>query len=214
MHSFEMCLVGYKCPPGEHVQYNSKITNNILFGEVRKKSQKPDELYEIIEMLMPGSKKIEIFARNHNIRPGWFSLGNQLGDLYDKWFNQVDCNECNEPIKLGMKRFKAKRKANYDVCSKCISEKGLNPEDFFEMKNDVDEEVLHQYHSCNKCNVEPIWGTRFTCKECENFDLCEACYDANLQAEETERFHDLYHEFDFYEIPVLADGLPAHPDKK
>ena len=35
---------------------------------------------------MPGSKKIEIFARNHNLRPGWFSIGNQLGELYNKWY--------------------------------------------------------------------------------------------------------------------------------
>ena len=43
------------------------------------------ELYEIIELIMPGAKKIEIFARNHNLRPGWLSLGNQLGELYEKW---------------------------------------------------------------------------------------------------------------------------------
>ena len=212
MHSFEMCLVGYKCPPGEYVEYNSKISNNIIFGEVRKKSQKPDELYEIIELLMPGSKKIEIFARNHNLRPGWFSLGNQLGDLYDKWFNIVQCNECHEGIKLGVKRYKAKRQANYDVCEKCLDEKKLDIDDFFEFKNEVDEDVLHQYHSCNKCHSEPVWGTRFTCKDCENYDLCEGCFDANLLPES--RFHDIEHEFKIFEIPVLADGLPAHPDKK
>jgi hypothetical protein len=27
--------------------------------------------------MMPGAKKIELFACNHNIRPGWFSIGNQ-----------------------------------------------------------------------------------------------------------------------------------------
>ena len=79
MHSFEMCLVGYKCPAGEHVEYVSKVSNNLIFSEVRKKSQKPEELYEIIELLMPGAKKIELFARNNNLRPGWLSLGNQLG---------------------------------------------------------------------------------------------------------------------------------------
>jgi hypothetical protein len=38
MHSFEICLVGYKCPPGEHVEYFSKISNNLIFAEVKKKS--------------------------------------------------------------------------------------------------------------------------------------------------------------------------------
>jgi N6-adenosine-specific RNA methylase IME4 len=76
MHSFEICLVGYKCQAGERVEYISKISNNLIFADIRSKSQKPDEMYEIIELLMPGAKKIEIFARNHNLRPGWFSVGN------------------------------------------------------------------------------------------------------------------------------------------
>lgn len=46
MHSFEICLIGYilsiifryKCPPGEHVEYHSKISNNIIFSSVRNKS--------------------------------------------------------------------------------------------------------------------------------------------------------------------------------
>ena len=76
MHSFEICLVGYKCQQGERVEYISKISNNLIFADIRTKSQKPDEMYEIIELLMPGAKKIEIFARNNNLRPGWFSVGN------------------------------------------------------------------------------------------------------------------------------------------
>ena len=45
MHSFEICLIGYKCPPGEHVEYFSKISNNLIFAEVKKKSQKPGYFY-------------------------------------------------------------------------------------------------------------------------------------------------------------------------
>lgn len=33
-------------------------------------------MYEIIELMMPGAKKVEIFARNNNLRHGWFSIGN------------------------------------------------------------------------------------------------------------------------------------------
>ena len=41
------------------------------------------------------------------------------------------------------------------------------------MENNVDEEVFHYYHKCNKCNIEPIWGVRFGCATCGNYDLCE-----------------------------------------
>lgn len=214
MHSFEMCLVGYKCPPGEHVEYNSKISNNVIFAEVRQKSRKPDEMYEIIELMLPGSKKIELFARNHNLRNGWFSLGNQLGENYEKWFNVVDCNRCEKAISIGIKRYKARYQQNYDLCEGCFIELNLDKKDFFEMDNLVDEDVLHFYHSCNHCNSEPIWGTRFTCLDCENYDLCEACFDLNLQTVNEKQFHDIQHNFVAVEIPILASGMPAHLDKK
>lgn len=76
MHSYEMCLIGYKSHPDLSVKTSIPISNNLLFAEVRKKSQKPDELYHMIEMMFPNNKKVEIFARNNNLRFGWFSLGN------------------------------------------------------------------------------------------------------------------------------------------
>ena len=76
MHSFEICLVGYKNIPGNAVEFRARVSNNLIFSEVKEKSQKPEELYKIIELMMPGSKKIELFARNHNLRHGWFALGN------------------------------------------------------------------------------------------------------------------------------------------
>jgi mRNA (2'-O-methyladenosine-N6-)-methyltransferase len=47
-------------------------------------------------MMVPGAKKIELFARNNNLRPGWVSLGNQLGENYIKggWKNVVNCDKC------------------------------------------------------------------------------------------------------------------------
>ena len=49
-------------------------------SEVRETSRKPDELYLMIDRLL-GSKrnsarKLEIFARENNLREGWLSLGN------------------------------------------------------------------------------------------------------------------------------------------
>lgn len=32
----------------------------------------------IIERLSPGTRKIELFGRPHNIQPNWMTLGNQL----------------------------------------------------------------------------------------------------------------------------------------
>jgi mRNA (2'-O-methyladenosine-N6-)-methyltransferase len=56
----------------------------LIIAEVRKKSQKPDQIYTVIDLLMPTANKIELFARNNNLRPGWLSLGNQLGENYSQ----------------------------------------------------------------------------------------------------------------------------------
>lgn len=45
---------------------------------MRETSRKPDELYSLLERLSPGTRKLEIFARQHNCQPGWVGLGNQL----------------------------------------------------------------------------------------------------------------------------------------
>lgn len=60
-------------------------------------------------------------------------------------------------------------------------ERHLREGDFFKLNNNIDEDVLHQYYRCNQCLVEPIWGTRFLCSTCDDFDLCEACFDINLE---------------------------------
>lgn len=45
----------------------------------RETSRKPDEVYGVIERLAPHGRKLEMFGRKHNIRPGWLTLGNQCG---------------------------------------------------------------------------------------------------------------------------------------
>lgn len=122
MHSYEICLVGYKHNPNKRVGCLPHITSNVLIAEVRKKSQKPDELYELIELMFPSTKKIEVYARNNNLRFGWFSLGNQLGESYDKWLLMLHCDKCHCALKPNTVRYKAKRRANYDLCERCMTE--------------------------------------------------------------------------------------------
>ncbi|KAJ3328319.1 N6-adenosine-methyltransferase subunit mettl3 [Blyttiomyces sp. JEL0837] len=70
---------------GNPKPYNAGIDGDVIVAEVRETSRKPDELYALIERLSPGTKKLEIFGRQHNTRAGWITLGNQLEEsvLYD-----------------------------------------------------------------------------------------------------------------------------------
>jgi len=70
----EVCLVGVK---GKIKPFHCQQPNFIQ-SKVRKHSQKPDELYSLIESIPNLDPKIELFARNY--RKGWDSWGNEIID--------------------------------------------------------------------------------------------------------------------------------------
>jgi ParB/RepB/Spo0J family partition protein len=71
----ELLLVGVKgnvSPPEQQDRYSS-----CLNAPVREHSQKPDEVYEIIEKMFPTAKaRLELFARNK--RESWEAWGNEV----------------------------------------------------------------------------------------------------------------------------------------
>ncbi|KAJ2941337.1 hypothetical protein O0L34_g3537 [Tuta absoluta] len=74
-HGKEHCLVGMK---GNPPNLNRGLDCDVIVAEVRATSHKPDEIYGIIERLSPGTRKIELFGRPHNVQPNWITLGNQV----------------------------------------------------------------------------------------------------------------------------------------
>nr|XP_027197960.1 N6-adenosine-methyltransferase catalytic subunit-like [Dermatophagoides pteronyssinus] len=77
-HGKEHCLVGLK---GNPKNINRSLDCDVIVAEVRATSHKPDEIYGIIERLSPGTRKIELFGRQHNTQPNWVTLGNQLESI-------------------------------------------------------------------------------------------------------------------------------------
>lgn len=74
-HGKEHCLVGLK---GNPQGANRGLDCDVIVAEVRATSHKPDEIYGIIERLSPGTRKVELFGRPHNVQPNWITLGNQV----------------------------------------------------------------------------------------------------------------------------------------
>ncbi|KIL68292.1 hypothetical protein M378DRAFT_72133 [Amanita muscaria Koide BX008] len=84
-HTKEHMLVGVKTVTHSNGNLkfpswvNRGLDTDVIVSEVRETSRKPDEIYAMIERMCPGGRKVEIFGRKHNTRPGWLTLGNQLG---------------------------------------------------------------------------------------------------------------------------------------
>ena len=73
----EHCLVFRKGKVDTDTQGVTGVSDVIL-ARRRDLSQKPNELYDLVEKLCPGGKYLELFARDNNLRPGWTSVGNQV----------------------------------------------------------------------------------------------------------------------------------------
>lgn len=97
-HAKEVCLVGKRgCdPPGSR----EGVKSDIIYSERRGQSQKPEEIYELIEDLVPNGKYLEIFGRKNNLRNFWVTVGNEvtgqgLPQEVDEAGVNIASQECN-----------------------------------------------------------------------------------------------------------------------
>jgi mRNA (2'-O-methyladenosine-N6-)-methyltransferase len=51
---------------------------DVIFSKRRGQSQKPEEMYDIIEGLVPNGYYLEIFGRRNNLRNYWVTIGNEI----------------------------------------------------------------------------------------------------------------------------------------
>nr|CAG4709834.1 unnamed protein product [Naegleria fowleri] len=228
LHSTELLLVGVKHGStkknGQKLQYISKVSNDILFSKIGIQSQKPMEVYEIIENMVPGARKIELFARNHNIRRGWLSVGNRLGEAFEKEMTSYSCTKCDKnlfsPDLMGtsknIPRYKSQVDPTVNLCSQCANkyEKQYGP--YFVIENNCTEPIFHDWYACDHCEMYPICGSRFSCKECEkDFDVCEECFDAIMTLPPEEGGHQhAASAFTCIEFPDPGCGYAVHVDKR
>lgn len=75
-HAKETCLIGVKGDVRGKAFFN--IKNDVIFNMRRGQSQKPEEIYDIAEALVPNGYYLEIFGRRNNLHNGWVTIGNEL----------------------------------------------------------------------------------------------------------------------------------------
>ncbi|KAL3132850.1 hypothetical protein ABBQ38_006775 [Trebouxia sp. C0009 RCD-2024] len=82
-HTKEHCLMGIKgtvrrTTDGHLIHAN--IDTDIIISEEPPtgSTKKPEELYRVIERFAQGRRRLELFGEDHNIRPGWVTVGSNL----------------------------------------------------------------------------------------------------------------------------------------
>jgi mRNA (2'-O-methyladenosine-N6-)-methyltransferase len=67
-------LIGVKGNP----TYNKNVKFDLIFSRRRGQSQKPEEVYDLVESLIPNGYYLEIFGRRNNLRDYWVTIGNEI----------------------------------------------------------------------------------------------------------------------------------------
>ncbi|KAK7279922.1 hypothetical protein RJT34_24983 [Clitoria ternatea] len=100
-HSKEHCLMGIKgtvrrSTDGHIIHAN--IDTDVIIAEEPPygSTQKPEDMYRIVEHFALGRRRLELFGEDHNIRAGWLTVGKELSssnfnkETYVKNFSDKD----------------------------------------------------------------------------------------------------------------------------
>ncbi|GBC09673.1 hypothetical protein RclHR1_09030005 [Rhizophagus clarus] len=123
-----------------------------------------------------------------------------------------NCDSCNVPI-TGI-RYKCGHCADFDLCSLCIGSHHDHNHVFLKIRYPVhiDSRIIllspFNYHPtglvhnriyCDICGKNPIYGIRYKCGNCRDFDVCSKC-EVNIS-----KLHDETHIFLKLNRPVFSD---------
>eukprot|EP00924_Labyrinthula_sp_SR-Ha-C_P004024 snap_masked-scaffold_3-processed-gene-11.30-mRNA-1 protein AED:0.12 eAED:0.12 QI:0/-1/0/1/-1/1/1/0/257 len=81
-HATEKCILATK---GNHPELLLGRANDVILSNRLSQSQKPVEIYELAETLLPGKQYLDLFSRTCNLRYRWFSVGLELVTNYRKF---------------------------------------------------------------------------------------------------------------------------------
>eukprot|EP01029_Cantina_marsupialis_P010651 TRINITY_DN241_c0_g2_i3.p1 TRINITY_DN241_c0_g2~~TRINITY_DN241_c0_g2_i3.p1 ORF type:complete len:360 (-),score=58.78 TRINITY_DN241_c0_g2_i3:333-1412(-) len=83
VHTKEHCLMGVrgKVRRNEDADFiHCNLDVDVLVAEepLNGVSEKPKEFYDLIERFCLGRRRLELFGRNRNVRPGWITIGDEV----------------------------------------------------------------------------------------------------------------------------------------
>ena len=67
-------MIGIKGNP----KFQKNVLSDLIFSKRRGHSQKPEEIYVLLEKLVPNGNYLEIFGRRNNLRDSWVTIGNEI----------------------------------------------------------------------------------------------------------------------------------------
>ena len=84
-------------------------------------------------------------------------------------------------------------------------------ETIYPMKEDFI--MVHLQHACTHCCILMVSGNRWVCNKCENFQLCDKCYETEQKLEESDQ-HPINRRHKHLLYPVEINDVPKGTEDK
>lgn len=113
----------------------------------------------------------------HNIlehQHDFLRLEKPIGGIRVEIHDRVRCDGCGMRPMIGM-RHKCSQCPNFDYCEECMETRTHEHPFYRVVDPDVFSFVVHPKVACNGCGCYPIFGVRYKCTECDDYDLCQEC---------------------------------------
>eukprot|EP01080_Neovahlkampfia_damariscottae_P004065 gene4065-7354_t len=122
----------------------------------------------------------------------------------------VQCNKCGMKNFIGYRYF-CRTCKNVNLCNSCFEDKlylrGNHDSHIFIRISDANL-PKHLKVICGHCQLKDFNGKKYTCKQCEDYDLCEYCF------ENRSTFHQKNHIFKVYSYPQTEEEMLKSKKRK
>ena len=163
-----------------------KVKINCLQKEKKQLKNEKDETIKKFD---------ELNEKYNNLIKENDALNNKINELNEKYNNLIKENdELNNIINKSNKKHNNLTKENDELNNK-INELIKENQNYKEQITKIENskyKTSHDNIECNKCNALPIKGYRYICLNCNHYNLCEQCFEINLDSP--------FHEHSFYRL--------------
>ena len=162
-----------------------------------------DDLKEKLKMKKKEDNKnnIEIIKKNKDDINEFYKenlqlMSNQLKGFCENQFQKFQQSILNKSLELNKSFLNNQKEQFYKITEENNRIYKYDKIQTLEDKNQKENKLVHKGYQCNICNQNPLLGIRYECENCNDYNLCEKCYNDVLNEKQKHFNHKSFIKID------------------